>query len=141
MYIFTLTQPTHYLNAVARTHAYKFNPLIVTIPYHWRKLPQVLFSSLQTRVCRDKTRVCRGKSTKVLPRQNIFVATNTFLSRQKFCRDKHTFVAAKDVFCRDKSKLVATFVATKSRLLLQIFIATTVLSRQNYVCRDKRRVL
>ena len=26
----------------------------------------------------------------------------------KFCRDKHTFVATKDVFCRDKHVFVAT---------------------------------
>ena len=39
---------------------------------------------------------------------NSFVATNIILSRQKFCRNKHIFVATKDLFCRDKA-----FVATK----------------------------
>ena len=38
--------------------------------------------------------------------------TNITLSRKKFCRYKHTFVATKDVFCCDK-----TFVATKNILV------------------------
>ena len=38
-----------------------------------------------------------------------FVATNTPLSQQKFCHDKHAFVVTKDVFCHGKH----TFVATK----------------------------
>ena len=38
--------------------------------------------------------------------------------------------------CRDKF-----FVATKLCLLRQIFVATTVLLRQAYFCRDERRVL
>ena len=33
---------------------------------------------------------------------------STCLSRQKFCRDKRTFVATKDVFCCDKHVFVAT---------------------------------
>ena len=37
-----------------------------------------------------------------------FVATKMCLLRQNFCRDKHTFVATKDVFCRDKHVIVAT---------------------------------
>ena len=39
----------------------------------------------------------------------IFVATK-YACRDKynFCRDKLTFIAAKDVFCRDKHMFVAT---------------------------------
>ena len=63
-----------------------------------------------------------------------------FLSRQKFCRDKHVFVATKHVFvptkylsrqayfCRDKKPVCRD----KSKL-----VVTKLLSRQNYVCRDK----
>ena len=63
-----------------------------------------------------------------------------FLSRQKFCRDKHVFVATKHVFvprkylsrqayfCRDKKRVCRD----KSKL-----VVTKLLSRQNYVCRDK----
>ena len=52
------------------------------VAYQCRELPQVSFLSRQ-----------------------IFVTTNTCLSQQKFCQDKHTFVATKDVFCfcRDKN--------------------------------------
>jgi len=59
--------------------------------------------------------------TKKLSRQNdvchdkCFVAIFLFLSRQKLCRDKHTFVAMKDVFCREKHVLI--FVATKMSLV------------------------
>ena len=62
--------------------------------YYWRELPQVPF----------------------LPRQT-FVATNT-RQTQKFCRDKITFVATKDVFCRDK----------------HVFVATNVFRDKNYTC-------
>ena len=63
-----------------------------------------------------------------------------FLSRQKFCRDKHVFVATKHVFvptkylsrqayfCRDKKRVCRD----KSKL-----VVTKLLSRQNYVCCDK----
>ena len=52
--------------------------------------------------------------TKVLLQQ-IFVMTNTCLSQQKFCCNKHTFAVTKDVFCWDKHVFVTTntFVATK----------------------------
>ena len=60
-------------------------------------------------------------ATKVLSRQ-IFVATNITLSRQKFCRDKHTFVATKHVFCRNKSMLVNLFTKRLSRQAY--FVAT-----------------
>ena len=59
----------------------------------------------------------------------MLVATNRVLSRQKFCRKKHNFVATKDHTCgntclsrRDKSMLVVTKVC---------------LSRQTGFCRDK----
>ena len=58
--------------------------LLYVPEYHWRELPQVSFLSRQTRICRAK-----------------------YLSRQKFCREKHTFVAI-----------------------------NTCLSRQTRVCRD-----
>ena len=101
-------------------------------------------------ICRDKSRLA---ATELL----YFVAKNIFLSRQtcKFCHDKHTSVATKDVFVATKDVFVATkdvFVATN------IILSGKVLSRQKYVCarlcrekhtfvatkdvlcRDKRRV-
>ena len=86
----------------------------------------------------------------------IFVATKVlsrqiFLWRKKFCRDKHTFVAIKDVFCRDDHVFVATEVCLQWQLLSwqncvccdkHVFVATNIiLSWQAYFCRDKRRVL
>ena len=98
-------------------------------------------------------------------RSIIFVATNTFLSRQNVCPDKHTFVATKDVFCRNKHVFVATkvclsgqngcrdklfFIATnicrdESFVATKIFyrdqqtdFATKLLLRQAYFCRNKR---
>ena len=65
-----------------------------------------------------------------------------------FCRNKHEFVATKQVFCRDK-----TFVKTNTRLSRQIFVATkfcrdkyhfvaiNCLSQQAYFCHYKRPVL
>ena len=44
-------------------------------------------------------------TTKLLSRY-IFVGTNIVTLRQKFCRDKHTFVVTKDVVCRDKHMFV-----------------------------------
>ena len=61
-------------------------------------------------------------ATKVLSQQSHFPdkhRTKVWLSRQTFCRNKHTIVATKDMFCRDE----------------RVFVATKVcLSRQNYVC-------
>ena len=65
-----------------------------------------------------------------------------------FCRDKHVFVATKDVFCRDKSMFDATkicrdknikviFVATSFK---HVFVATKHVFCRNYFCRDKTRV-
>ena len=74
---------------------------------------------------------CHNKSmlvvTKVLSqikirllRQNFCVTTNIILSQQKFCYDKHTFVAPKDMFCCDKLVFAVTKVSfMKSILLLQ----------------------
>ena len=86
--------------------------------YRWRELPQVWFLSRQTRQNTSfvATKVCLSrffyfklyKHMLYLSPNNSFVATNIILSRQKFCRNKHIFVATKDLFCRDKA-----FVATK----------------------------
>ena len=46
---------------------------------------------------------------------------------QRFCHDKHTFVATKDVFCRDKH----VFVTTKVSLSWQNFCSDKLLSQQN----------
>ena len=53
--------------------------------------------SRQKYACRDKflsrqKYACRGR---IFVSRQIFVATHTCLSRQRFCRDKHTFVATK----------------------------------------------
>ena len=85
-----------------------------------------------TKVLSRQTRVCVHKK---------YAFTN-FLTRQKFCRDKHNFVAAKLAatnkllsrqktcfFPRDKH----TFVATK----IYFVAINTCLSRQKYACRDK----
>ena len=50
-----------------------------------------------------------------------------FLSRQKFCHDKQVFVATNHVFCRNFCRDKSFVTTNKSRLL----------SRQNYVCRNK----
>ena len=72
-------------------------------------------SVVATKICLSRQRLCGAKLT--------FVATNTFLLRQKdacrdktfvspppqkFCRGKHTFFTTKDVCCRDKHGFVAT---------------------------------
>ena len=55
-------------------------------------------------------------TTNVLSQQ-ICVMTNMCLSQQKFCCNKHTFVATKDVICWDKRM----FVTTNTRLSQQNF--------------------
>ena len=66
---------------------------------------------VMTNISRDK-HACHDKT---------FVATNTCLLRQKFCHDKHIFVATKDLFCLDKHMFLATnyktFVPTKMILV------------------------
>ena len=85
-------------------------------------------------------------ATKVcLPRQNIFVATNTCLSRQKFCRDENAFVATKGMFCRNKHVFVATKVSLSRQnvfvrrniCLDKGFVATNTCLSQHKSCRDK----
>jgi len=71
-----------------------------------------------TKFCRDKlsfvaTNTCLLKWQNVFCRdKSMLAATNTCLSRQKFCRNKHTFVVTKDVFCH----VIHVFVATKLSL-------------------------
>ena len=77
---------------------------------------------------------------------------------QKFCRDRHVFVATRHVFCRDKIMQVSLLsrqkfcrhkhVSVATNICCDIFlvnkhdfVATKVLSRQAYFCRDKGRVL
>ena len=73
----------------------------------------------------------------------------SFLSRQKFCRDKdkHVFVATKHVkylsrqnFCRDKCFVSTNIILSRQACICcdkYVFVATnTCLSRQNF-CRDK----
>ena len=70
------------------------------------------------------TKVCRDKLT--------FVATNICLSRQ---RDKHAFVATKDVFCCDKHVYVVTKVSLSQQNICRdkhTFIATKVLRRDSH---------
>ena len=86
--------------------------------YHWRPLPQVKFLSQQTRVCHNNN--------------NNKIATNTCLSRQNVCRDKHTFVTTRSMFCRDKC--VYRNKTCHGKIM---FAATKVLSWQKYVCCDK----
>ena len=62
------------------------------------------------------TKVClsRQGKTRLLSRQN-YACRDKYLSLQRFCRGKHTFVATKDVLCCDKR----VFVATKTYLSRQ----------------------
>ena len=84
----------------------------------------------------------------------------SFLSRERFCPDKHVFVATNMCLSHDKARLLSrqkyscrekiTFVATKQTCVLSpkayfcrdcrdrsLLVATNVLLRQNYICRDK----
>ena len=80
--------------------------------YHWLEQPQ------RPHFCRDKSFL------RHFCNKRVFVGTkHVFLSRQKYACDK-TFVATK-IFCCDKHN----------------FVATKLLSRQAYFCRDERRVL
>ena len=73
----------------------------------------------------------------------------SFLSQQKFYRDKHVFCRTKSIFSRrDNHNFVATKVLSRQayfchdkQVSSNNFVATKVLSRQAYFCRDKRRVL
>ena len=74
-------------------------------------------------------------SQKNLSRQ-IFVATNIFLLRQNFCRDKHTFVATKDVFfqktCFVATKIILVAAPANDSLLL------ACLSEWSYMAKGER---
>ena len=62
-----------------------------------------------------------------------------FLSRQKFCCDKRTFVVTKDVFCRDKHVFVSTKVSLPQQKFCRdkiTFVARKDMSLQK-TCRDK----
>ena len=91
--------------------------LIHHVFYHWRELPQVLFLSRQTRVCREKR----------------FVSTSILLSRQKTC-----FVAKntcdKIIACRDKTRVYRDTVCLSRHNFRrdEILVLTKVLSRQKY---------
>ena len=78
--------------------------IIVVLTYHWRELPQVSFLSRQTRVCRDKIKLVAIK----------------LLLRQKFCHDKHAFIATKDMFVA--TKMISTCLSR------QTFVATKMIS-------------
>ena len=95
------------------------------------------------RFCRDKSLVCREKTrlffldkTRLFSRQkcacrnNTFVATNIFLSRQTFCRATNiiTFVGSKTSFVATKHVLVARNICRDK----------TILSRKAYFCRDRK---
>ena len=80
--------------------------------------------SLQNIFVATKHVFCCDKTCLLLRQKYAFVATNTcyivvtntcypvatdiILSLQKFCSNKHTFVATKDVLCHDKHMFVAT---------------------------------
>ena len=74
-------------------------------------------------------------------RQNLRVHVSRFACLscimfmcQKFCHDKHTFVATKDMFCRDKHRFVLTYFCHDKIM----FVTTNVLSRHaHFFCRDK----
>ena len=85
--------------------------------YHYSRDKSMVFAT-KLYFCRSKTFVMTNISRdKHACHDKTFVATNTCLLRQKFCHDKHTFVATKDVFCLDKRMFAATnyktFVPTK----------------------------
>ena len=96
------------------------------------RLTMALFLSLAgvaTSIIFVATKVL-SRQTRLLSRQKYkkncrkYVATNTCLWRQKFCRDKHAFVATKDVLCRDKHVFVATkmiFVAAPANYIFRPF--------------------
>ena len=66
-----------------------------------------------------KYHFCRDKSY-------VFVVTKYFCCdkylprRTRVCRDKHTFVATKDVFCRDEYVFVATKVSLSRQNLIVV---------------------
>ena len=96
-----------------------YSPLpSLSLPYHWRELPQVSFVSQEkvllwhisdTCLTRQNTsfvltKVCLSRQAYFPRDKNMLVMTKhlfsiiTILSRQQFCCGKHIFVATKDVF-------------------------------------------
>ena len=75
-------------------------------------------SCLKSHFCRDKH---------LLSRQKYACRDRTFVTTKYFCRDKRVFFATSIFLSRKKTCFI-----NKSKL-----VATKVLSRQNYVCRDK----
>ena len=66
------------------------------------------------------------------------------LLRQKFCSDKHTFVATKHVFCRDKHVFVATkmiLVASPANDAVSRWHVRVVGGGDEVVCDGSRHVL
>ena len=93
----------------------------------------IIFVATNHVFCRDESMLA---ATKLLSRQTQFCRDKT-----RVCRDK-SFVMTSIRVCRDKSKLVAAKqLSWQNSLPRQIFVATKVVLRQKYVCRDKRRVL
>ena len=89
--------------------------------YHYSRDKSMLFAT-KLYFCRNETFVMTNISRdKHACHDKTFVATNTCLLRQKFCHDKHIFVATKDLFCLDKHMFLATnyktFVPTKMILV------------------------
>ena len=66
---------------------------------------------VEERIINVAIKLCLSRKKTTTKHSNkTFVVTEICLSRQTFRRDKHTFVATKNVFCRYKH----TFVATKN---------------------------
>ena len=120
--------------------------------YHWRELPQISFL-LRQKFSRDKYVFVATKYVfcccffvflsrqKYACRDKTFVATKFYLSQQiRVCRDKHTFSCEKRRVLSLQTR-VKKIVATNICRNKHVFVATTVLSRQAYFCRDKGRVL
>ena len=111
------------------------------IKYHFCRDIHVFVSTKHV-FCRDKhVYICHDKImvvvSKLLSRQ-IY----TCLSRQTFCREKHTFFATKRRVLSRQTRVYLsrqnhvcrfkTFVATN----IHVFVATKVLSRETYLFRD-----
>ena len=90
------------------------SPTETTYPvtYNWRELPQVSFLSWQN---------------------TSFVTTNIILSWQKFCRNKHTFVATN--VSRQNMSFVATKLVTKDAFCCDRFCHNKhTCCDRNYTC-------
>ena len=113
----------------------------LVIHYHWRELPQVSFL-LRQKFCCDKHNLSRQKYACW---NKTFVVTKV----ANICRDNHLFFMTTINFSclswQNKCLLWQIFVKTKfvatNILLQQIFCCNRILSRQAYLCRDKRCVL